>query len=357
MENLQIREPRVRLVRSRAVGDAVIDAAMALLAGEIVAAGGQVLRAGEGSHARLEDALGDDTADAVVAIGGTGSGRNDASVRTLARVGRVEVHGIALAPGETAAFGMVGPRPVLLLPGRLDAALAVWLVIGRRLMARLCGSTEEEPRYQGQARAQGRVGARARRGSPGSPARRRGRAHSFGLCPVAALAQAEGWILVPAESEGYPAGRRGRDKTLAMTARVEPKSAEQDLDRRHPPGGAAGAVPRGGRGRGGARALCTALGSRAAAGRDGAARGALGRVLAHDVTAPIDVPPFDRANVDGFALRSADTVGASDTAPRRLDLNGEVIVCGHPPALEVGPAPPPRSRPAAWCRAAPTPSS
>jgi putative molybdopterin biosynthesis protein len=64
---------------------------------------------------------------------------------------------------------------------------------------------------------------------------------------------------------------------------------------------------------------------------------ALDRVLAHDVTAPIDVPPFDRANVDGFALRSADTAGASDTAPRRFRLNGEVIVCGHPPALEVAP--------------------
>jgi putative molybdopterin biosynthesis protein len=62
---------------------------------------------------------------------------------------------------------------------------------------------------------------------------------------------------------------------------------------------------------------------------------ALGRVLACDVAAPIDVPPFDRANVDGFALRSADTVGASDGAPRRFHLNGEVIVCGHSPALEV----------------------
>ena len=64
---------------------------------------------------------------------------------------------------------------------------------------------------------------------------------------------------------------------------------------------------------------------------------ALGRVLANDVTAPIDVPPFDRANVDGFALRSIDTAGASDTAPRRLRLNGEVIVCGHAPVLEVAP--------------------
>jgi len=64
---------------------------------------------------------------------------------------------------------------------------------------------------------------------------------------------------------------------------------------------------------------------------------ALGRVLAQDVTALIDVPPFDRANVDGFALRSSDTTGTNDVAPRRLRLNAEVIVCGHAPALQVDP--------------------
>ena len=64
---------------------------------------------------------------------------------------------------------------------------------------------------------------------------------------------------------------------------------------------------------------------------------ALGRVLAHDVIAPLDVPPFDRANVDGFALRSADTAGASDGAPKQLTLNAEVIACGHAPNVEVKP--------------------
>jgi putative molybdopterin biosynthesis protein len=64
----------------------------------------------------------------------------------------------------------------------------------------------------------------------------------------------------------------------------------------------------------------------------------LGRVLAHDVKAPIDVPPFDRSNVDGFALRAADTVGASDASPKRLRLNAEVIVCGHAPTADVAPA-------------------
>jgi putative molybdopterin biosynthesis protein len=61
----------------------------------------------------------------------------------------------------------------------------------------------------------------------------------------------------------------------------------------------------------------------------------LGRVLAADVVAPIDVPPFDRSGVDGFAVRAADTAGASDRAPRRLRLNAEVIACGHPPVLQV----------------------
>src|SRR5580704_15933619 len=59
---------------------------------------------------------------------------------------------------------------------------------------------------------------------------------------------------------------------------------------------------------------------------------ALGRVLAADVLAPID-----RSGVDGFAVRAADTAGASDRAPRRLLLNAEVIACGHAPALPVEP--------------------
>ena len=62
---------------------------------------------------------------------------------------------------------------------------------------------------------------------------------------------------------------------------------------------------------------------------------ALGRVLAGDLAAPIDVPPFDRANVDGFALRAADSSGAAENAPKQIALNAEVIACGHAPKVEV----------------------
>lgn len=64
---------------------------------------------------------------------------------------------------------------------------------------------------------------------------------------------------------------------------------------------------------------------------------ALNRILAHDVVAATDAPPFDRANVDGFALRAADTIGASDMAPKVLALNPEVIACGDSPKIEVMP--------------------
>ena len=61
----------------------------------------------------------------------------------------------------------------------------------------------------------------------------------------------------------------------------------------------------------------------------------LGRVLAADISAPVDVPPFDRSGVDGFAVRAADTTGASDTTPKHLSLNREVIACGHAPVIAV----------------------
>lgn len=55
---------------------------------------------------------------------------------------------------------------------------------------------------------------------------------------------------------------------------------------------------------------------------------ALNRVVASDVIAAVDVPGFDRANVDGVAVRAADTVGASEDMPRRLRLNDEILTPG-----------------------------
>jgi putative molybdopterin biosynthesis protein len=63
---------------------------------------------------------------------------------------------------------------------------------------------------------------------------------------------------------------------------------------------------------------------------------ARGRVLAADVLAPVDVPGFDRAGVDGFAVRASDTVDATDDAPAVLVLNPLVLTPGVPAREAVG---------------------
>jgi putative molybdopterin biosynthesis protein len=64
---------------------------------------------------------------------------------------------------------------------------------------------------------------------------------------------------------------------------------------------------------------------------------ALGRILAEDVRAEVDVPSFDRSNMDGFAVQAADTFGAMEETPVRLSLNHETIPTGVQPAEEVKP--------------------
>ncbi|HUJ75720.1 MAG TPA: molybdopterin-binding protein, partial [bacterium] len=62
---------------------------------------------------------------------------------------------------------------------------------------------------------------------------------------------------------------------------------------------------------------------------------ALGRILARDVISRVDVPFFDRSNVDGYAVRAQDTFGAEETEPVRLKLTDEVLHTNVVPRIEV----------------------
>ncbi|MFC7167573.1 molybdopterin biosynthesis protein [Halospeciosus flavus] len=62
---------------------------------------------------------------------------------------------------------------------------------------------------------------------------------------------------------------------------------------------------------------------------------ARGRVLAERVDADVDVPGFDRASMDGYAVRARDTFGAEETDPAELEKVGEVHA-GAEPDVEVG---------------------
>ena len=201
VERVMVRQPRVRVVCESA--GAVAASAAALIASAIDAESGAATQG-----TTLEAALNDETADAIVAIGGTGSGRNDNSVKTLARLGTVTHHGVAITPGETTAIGSVGSRPVLLLPGRADAALAGWLTIGRRMLARLAFRLIEDQPFAAEL---ARKVASPLGLAEVVPVRRRlGRVEpvASGYLSLQSLIKAEGWILIPADSEGHPEGAR-----------------------------------------------------------------------------------------------------------------------------------------------------
>ncbi|MEM3387170.1 MAG: molybdopterin molybdotransferase MoeA [Nitrososphaerales archaeon] len=58
-----------------------------------------------------------------------------------------------------------------------------------------------------------------------------------------------------------------------------------------------------------------------------------GRILAEDIISPVDVPPFDRSAVEGYAVVSADTFSASTTNPIELSVIGRAEAGQEPSQL------------------------
>lgn len=195
---VRVREPRVRVVSTAgAETDAV-----ALAISRAASAHGIVVifvRA-------LERALADEQTDVVITVGGTGAGRNDHSVAMLRRMGEVHIHGFGIAPGESAALGTARGHPVLMLPARLDAALAAFLIVGDALLRRLTGALTSEPAMPVRLtrKINSTIGLAevvpVRRVADGVEPL------AAGYWPAQALTRADGWMLVPPDSEGFAAG-------------------------------------------------------------------------------------------------------------------------------------------------------
>lgn len=65
----------------------------------------------------------------------------------------------------------------------------------------------------------------------------------------------------------------------------------------------------------------------------------MGRFVARDVLAQLDLPPFDNSAMDGYAVRAVDVRAAADTSPARLPVRAESRAGGGlPPTLEAGTA-------------------
>lgn len=200
--SVSIRAPHVKIMAASVASNS-LDFVSQVIAKAVLASGGEpeIIR-----KISLEALLDRPGADAIIVVGGTGSGRNDTTVSTLKRKGTLDFYGFGIDPGHTAAFGRVGKCPVLALPGTLDAALSVFLVVGSRLLDRLTGSQVDK---KGESvkltkKIASTIGMEeviyVRHVEDGvEPVGK-------GMFPMQKLMKAEGWILIPADSEGVAAG-------------------------------------------------------------------------------------------------------------------------------------------------------
>ncbi len=149
-------------------------------------------------------------ADLILTAGRTGVGVDDVAPLALAQAGSLALHGVALRPGDSAGMGEAEGVPVILLPGEPMACWTAYEMLGGRAARRVAERPEETPLaavtvvtarklvseigcvdlYRVRFTADGRIEPVA------SPA----------ISGLAALARADGYVVIAADSEGVPEG-------------------------------------------------------------------------------------------------------------------------------------------------------
>jgi len=211
-----IRRPRVRLrLVKPAQPDGWTDSNGPMILAAIERDGGVVdepIAVGR-SQVAIRDALVNVDSDLVLVAGGTGPGIDDHSAAALAEGGELAIHGVALRPGETTGFGRTGDGvPVVLLPGTPAACLWSYELFAGRAIRRLGGRDPGLPyRSREMTVARKIVSAigmteicpvRCGAGDAVAPL------PSFAETGLMAAVAADGFVIVPEASEGYPQGAR-----------------------------------------------------------------------------------------------------------------------------------------------------
>jgi molybdopterin biosynthesis enzyme len=205
-EEAVVRAARVRIISLHGSGGR--DAGGELVARLTETAGATVQRVMLPSRdaATIGAALTGAASDLIVVVGGAGLGREDHAAEALAASGSLMAHGIALRPGETSGCGMVGDTPVILVPDRIEAALAATLTLVLPCLDQLMAAAPRRPSLSGAL-------TRKVSSAVGLTDLVLLRRHGEGLEPVAAgdltlgsIAAADAWLAVPPESEGFAAG-------------------------------------------------------------------------------------------------------------------------------------------------------
>jgi molybdopterin molybdotransferase len=215
-----VRRPRVRCL----VADGTIEAGRPLPAGKVYDANQPLLSAlseRDGGivveqrmiardRASLRSALLVPGGDIILIAGGTGAGADDHAAAALAEAGELVIRGVALRHAETTGVGVAAGIPVLLLPGTPVGCLLAYECLAGPAIRRLGGG---DPTFPFMPRRM--TAARKFVSELSMTELRPVRCLSEDLAePIAGVAetglktmsQADGFVLIPEGSEGYPQG-------------------------------------------------------------------------------------------------------------------------------------------------------
>lgn len=215
-----IRRPRVRIL---VTGDEVVapgqardlyqvyDANSYMLRGLIGRDGGvleQALRLADDPGA-LRAALAAPGADVILVSGGSSVGSEDHAPRLVAQLGELAIHGVAMRPSSPAGVGRIGTALVFLLPGNPVSCLCAYDFFAARALRIMSGLPAEWPHRTRTLRASRKIVSAVGRvdycrvrvtGDEVEPIA------LSGASILSSTTRADGFVIVPAASEGYAPG-------------------------------------------------------------------------------------------------------------------------------------------------------
>jgi molybdopterin molybdotransferase len=215
-----VRQPRVRIVvtgnevvapgKSKGVYQ-IYDANSAMLRALVARDGGIV----ESHHAlgddaaRIRDALVAKGADIILISGGSSVGSEDHAPRLVAEVGELAIHGVAMRPSSPAGVGKIGETLVFLLPGNPVSCLCAYDFFAGRAIRLRGGRSGDWPHRRKEAAAARKIVSAIGRvdycrvrfvGEEVEPIA------LSGASILSSTTRADGFVIVPADSEGYAPG-------------------------------------------------------------------------------------------------------------------------------------------------------
>jgi molybdopterin molybdotransferase len=148
-------------------------------------------------------------ADVVLVSGGSSVGKEDHAPRVLAELGELPVHGVALRPASPTGVGFLQDRPVFLLPGNPVSCLCAYDLFAGVAVRRLGGRSPALPYPTCRLRLARKLASAVGRVDYVRVLLRDGMVEpvaTSGASILSSTTRADGFVLVPRDSEGYPAG-------------------------------------------------------------------------------------------------------------------------------------------------------